>query len=294
MEKTHRVLITGSDGFVGKHLVSELKKRSCEVYLFSDLRGQDVCKKEAFDDFFDKEIDIVFHLASRTFVPDSWKNPDIFYETNTFGTQNVLDFCVKTGAKLVYIGAYIYGTPKYLPIDEKHPVSPNNPYAHSKWLAEELCRFYSKEFGVKTIILRPFNIFGEGQNENFLIPFIIKQIYEKNAVEVKDANPKRDYLYISDFIDALILLMDYEKAFSIFNIGCGYSFSVKQIIEMIIECYGKEIEWFSLKQERKNEILETVADVDLIKNALNWKPVISFKEGINRMLKAAENKYARH
>lgn len=284
MENTKIILVTGATGFIGKHLVAALNKGGYSVHSFSKSLGRDICKQEAFNPFIDKEIDVVFHLAAEIFIPDSWNNMGIFYKTNTLGTQHVLEFCRKTNAKLVYVSAYIYGIPQYLPIDENHPVLPNNPYAHSKFLAEELCKFYARQIGVKSVILRPFNIYGAGQGDSFLIPALLKQIKEAGKIEVKDDTPKRDYLYISDFIEACILAMDYGKDFNIFNVGSGTSLSVKQVVEIVIECYGKGIEWISRGEKRINEIPETIADCRLIKDALGWKPKVPFEKGIKEIL----------
>lgn len=283
------VLVTGATGFIGRHLVDALSRQGLSVYPFSKTLGFDVLKKKSFDVFKNNGIDVVFHLAGETFVPDSWERPEDFYMTNITGTQNTLSFCLEEKARLIYISGYIYGIPQYLPIDENHPVNPNNPYAHSKWQAEELCRSYVKEKGVKVVILRPFNIYGENQDERFLIPSILKQIKIKGYIELNDDKPKRDYLYILDFIEACVLVLNYGCDFNIFNIGYGISFSVREIVETIIECFGKRIEWTSLGLERKHEIPETVADYQRINKALGWKPKFSLKDGIGDILNKAKN-----
>lgn len=284
MENRKKVLVVGAAGFIGKHLVDAFDKAGFIVFPFSRSMGCDIFKNESLDRFIDKKIDIVLYAAGKTFVPDSWKHADLFYAINTLGTQRVLDFCRRTKALMVYISGYIYGVPQYLPIDEKHPVRPNNPYAHSKWLGEEQCRFYNQEMGVKTLILRPFNIYGPGQRDVFLIPQLLQQSEKSGEIVVKDETPRRDYLYISDFIEACILAMSYKGDFGIFNVGYGASFSVREIIETIVSCYEKKIPWSSIGQERKNEIPETVADCSLIKDVFGWAPKVSLEEGIRRNL----------
>lgn len=278
-----KILVIGATGFIGRHLTRVLLDSGYNVYHISRSSGHDICEKGSLGHLLNKKIDVVFHLAGSTFVPDSWEETDIFYKTNVLGTQRVLEFCKRTKAKLVYASAYVYGIPRYLPIDEGHPVLPNNPYAHSKHLGEELCEFYSRAMGVKTVILRPFNIYGPGQREPFLIPSLIRQIREDRKIEVQDELPRRDYLYISDFIAACILAMDCEK-FHVFNVGYGRSFSVKEIVETLIEVCGKEIRWRSLGRKRAHEISETIADCKLIKKVLRWKPTVSFKDGIKKTL----------
>lgn len=281
------VMVTGSDGFIGKHLVKALKDRSLPVYEFDKGKGRDICRKNSFSYFLDKRIGVVFHLAGKTCVPESWDNADEFYRINTLGTQHVLEFCRHTKARFIYLSAYVYGIPEYLPIDENHPIKPNNPYAHSKWLAENLCRLYAQVWGVKATVLRPFNIFGPGQRECFLIPMLLAQVKKQGKIVVNDETPKRDYLYVDDLIQACLLSMRCSGDFNVFNIGYGKAFSVREVIKSISQCYGKNIPWKSLRLPRKNEIPETVADCSLIKKALGWKPKVRFKEGIYKTMKLA-------
>lgn len=276
----NRILVTGSTGFIGKNLIPRLEECGYIVYPVAKSLGFDLCNDSSLDLFLNKGISTIFHLAGKTYVPDSWNTTSSFYEINSLGTQRVLEFCRRTNAKLIYVSAYVYGVPRYLPIDESHPVMPNNPYAHSKWIGEELCKFYAREMGVKSIILRPFNLYGPGQAEHFLIPTLIKQIKENLDIVVKDETPKRDYLYISDFVDACILAINYDEDFRIFNIGAGYSISVREIIETLIQYSHKQIKWRSLGEKRKNEILDTIADCSAIKQSLNWSPKIQLKEFI--------------
>jgi nucleoside-diphosphate-sugar epimerase len=277
---SNRILVTGATGFIGKHLVQKLKDSGHVVYSLSKSLGYDVCDNTVFSDFLDKDIDIVFHLAGCTFVPNSWEDPYSYYYTNILGTQITLEFCRKTNTKMIFISAYVYGVPKYLPIDENHPVAPNNPYTHSKCLAEELCAFYAREMGVQTIVLRPFNLYGPGQDKHFLIPELINQINRNGEIVVKDDVPRRDYLHICDFVEACISAINTTDRFIVFNIGYGASLSVKEIVELLIENSGKNIKWRSLNEKRKNEIPDTIADCTAIKKRLGWEPRLSFIDSI--------------
>ena len=272
--------MTGATGFIGKHLVQKLKDSGHTVYSLSKSLGYDVCDNTTFSSFLDKNIDIVFHLAGCTFVPSSWEDPYSYYYTNILGTQNTLEFCRKTNAKMIFISAYVYGVPKYLPIDENHPVAPNNPYTHSKYLAEELCSFYAREMGVQTIVLRPFNLYGPGQETHFLIPTLIHQIKRNAEIVVKDEAPRRDYLHICDFVEACVSAINTTDWFLLFNIGYGASLSVKEIVEILIEKCGKNIKWRSLNEKRKNEIPDTIANYTAIKKHLGWEPRLSFRDSI--------------
>ncbi|HLG35889.1 MAG TPA: NAD(P)-dependent oxidoreductase [Bacteroidia bacterium] len=280
------ILITGSSGFVGSHLKKTLLKKNYSIREFNHSEG-DI--RNAGLKF--KNISHVFHLTGMSFVPDSWKNPKAFYDTNVGGTLNVLEFCRQSGASLTFMSSFIYGMPEKNPVSETHPLNPSNPYAHSKYIAENFCRYYQENFNVNVIIIRPFNIYGKGQSEFFLIPMILQQLFKKSLarIEVMDLKPKRDYVYIHDLIEAMILLFENNK-FDTYNIGSGKSISVEEVIKKIFAATGIRKEYRSKNKERKNEIPDVVADITKIKNAIHWKPKYSFEEGISDMLKNKNRK----
>jgi UDP-glucose 4-epimerase len=282
---TKRAVVTGSGGFIGKVLVSSLKQSGFSVIEIDLEHGIDITESQSLDEVFNEfktgDIDIAVHLAARMFVPLSWKNPVDTYRVNVMGTLNLIEQCRKLDInKFIFASSYIYGQPEYLPIDEKHPVKPGNPYAHSKYIAEKMCRAYQKDFGLKCIILRPFNIYGPGQNPDFLIPTIINQL-NSDKIELMDPVPKRDYLFISDMISAYHKAIDYEGSdFELFNIGYGESYSVSEISDLVLELSGSSIPVVFSGEKRQSEISDTVADISHAKQELNWSPEVSIKEGI--------------
>jgi UDP-glucose 4-epimerase len=277
-----RILVTGSSGFIGRNLVGELKRHDVKIITLTDPVGRkidvrDWQKIKEIDD-----IDTVYHLAAKTYVPYSFENPRETYEVNVLGTLNILELCrLRDVEKIVFVSSYIYGQPQYLPIDETHPVQPTNPYMRSKVLGEELCRAYNNDFGIKCIILRPFNIYGVGQSRDFLISTIIAQL-QGGKIELKDPEPKRDYIYISDLISALIEAGKFDGNFKIFNIGYGDSYSVKEIVDKIVQLYGKEVKISYNNARRKNEVMDVVADIRKAKAKLGWEPRVSFEDGLKR------------
>ena len=286
-----RILVTGSSGFVGKNLVEELKRQDADVLTLTDHDGRriDIRDQQRVEAIINKirniDIDIVYHLAAITSVPFSFENPGETYDVNVLGTLNILELCRSCNAdKIVFASSYVYGQPQYLPIDEKHPLQPTNPYARSKILGEELCRAYNTDFGVKCIILRPFNIYGVGQSKNFLIPSIIAQL-RYGKIELKDPEPKRDFIYISDVIDAYIKAGEFNGDFDVFNIGYGKSYSVKEIVDKIIYLYGKDVKVKYSGERRKNEIMDTIADIKKAKERLGWKPSVEIDKGLGNILK---------
>ena len=279
-----KVLVTGAEGFIGKALVSKLKSGGYDTIGIGSGEG-DISGGEPLNTFRSEEIKHVFHLASKNYVPDSWTDPASFYRTNVLGTQQVLEFCKSRGAGLTYVSAYLYGIPAKLPIAESDNVRPNNPYAHTKYLAEQICEFYSREFHVPVTIIRPFNVFGTGQRKDFLIPTIIDQARTGEAIKVKDLSPKRDYVFIDDLVDALIRTIRKKENYNIYNIGSGYSLSVREIIDTIqsVMKTAKPVE--SEENVRKNEIPDVAADITKAAKELGWVPRTSFLEGIFKMLK---------
>lgn len=276
------ILVTGSNGFIGKELCKKLISLGFFVIKHSSKDGK-VEDSNLIEQYIDVKISQIFHLASKTFVPDSWENPTEFYKTSVIGTNNILELCRKKDIPLTYISSYLYGEPKYFPINEDHPLDPNNPYSHSKYLSEELCRFYSNNYNTKITIVRPFNIYGQGQKDSFLISSIIKQVISSDKIYLKDLSPKRDYIYIDDFIEGLIKTMNLEKNFSVYNLGSGKSLSVKEIVLIIQKVFNTNKKVISQSISRKNEISNVVADISKAKRELNWKPMYCFEEGIKKI-----------
>lgn len=283
--KDKHVVVTGSDGFVGRYLVKQLKDREAKVVPFDIAEGRDITRWSDFSGL--TKADIVFHLAARTFVPTSQENPRLTYEVNLTGTANVLEMCRVTGARMIFASSYVYGNPQYLPTDEKHPVNPTNTYARSKVLGEQLCRAYHEDHDVPCVILRPFNIFGPGQDESFLIPEIVKQLKVGDVLTLQDLKPRRDLLYVSDAVDAYIKAGEYDATnYEIFNIGYGESFSVEDVAKKLIELTGNDVELRSLRVERPGAINDTVADTRKAKELLKWQPTVDLVTGLKDTLNA--------
>lgn len=274
--------MTGSSGFVGSHLVKRLKGLGIDVICLDIKDGFDVTVWKQVQSI--ERFDILFHLAAKSYVPDSYTYPRGFYYSNIIGTLNTLEVCRIHKAKMVFTSSYVYGIPKYLPIDEEHPTAAFNPYAQTKIIGEQLCQGYSRDFGVPVVILRPFNIYGRGQSENFLIPTIIKQA-KTGRILLKDPCPKRDIVYIDDVIDLFIKAMEYnQRGCEIFNIGTGVSYSVRELTEMIIDLFRNNIEVEFKGQKRKSEVMETKADISKAKKLLGWTPRVTIREGLQRLV----------
>ena len=280
-KESRKVIVTGADGFVGRYVISSLQKHGYETVQISH-RTLDLCR--SFIPDTGDEVEAVIHLAAKTFVPESWDDPMAYLGNNTEMLLRVLEFCRKRGTKLLFPSTYLYGSPQYLPIDERHPCVPVTPYHMSKKVGEELCEFYSENYDVPVAVIRPFNVYGFGQREEFLLPKIFKQVYDKNSnvIEVYDLAPKRDYLYVEDFAEIMVDMIPYICGFDVYNIGGGHSYSVKEVIDIIQSECGTKKQISELHHQRRNEINDCVSDNSKIDRVLGGISVTALRCGIQK------------
>ena len=278
-----KILVTGYSGFIGKYLTERLSQSSHELILMDLANGFDICDWEQIKNI--TGIDAIVHLANLSFVPASYEQPKKFYESNYLSTLNMLELCRINHAKMIFFSSYVYGHPQYQPIDEKHPIQAFNPYAQTKVICESLCEGYNRDFHVPVTIFRPFNIYGKGQNPDFLIPTIIQQA-KKGSIVIKDDRPKRDYIHVKDVVEAVISAIDLKATPTLqtYNLGTGISYSVKEIVEQVRDLFKSKIDYQSSNEIRQNEVMDTIADISKIKSELKWEPKISITEGLKMMI----------
>ena len=278
----NEILVTGATGFIGRYLVKALEARGHVVRSHSSRDGDIANCRLPIDG-----VDHVFHLAAKTFVPESWTNPRDFYSANVMGTVNVLEHCRHKQTPLTLVSSYVYGQPQRLPISEDHPLGANNPYAHTKVVAEEVGRFYEMDFGMRVVIVRPFNMYGPGQTPPFLIPTIVDQALDSSASEIrlKDLRPRRDYVYVDDAIELLLATIS-EKVKGVYNLGSGESASVAEVAELIRSAAGTDKPVVSDEQPRPQEVMDVRADVSRAASELGWRPTTSLAEGIGKVVAA--------
>jgi nucleoside-diphosphate-sugar epimerase len=277
-----RIAVTGAGGFIGSHLVPRLPEFGHEVVEISRNKGYDLNDWESVKDI--PPCNVLIHLAAKTFVPDSFNNPREFYQTNTNLTINALELARKWKAKVIYMSSYFYGPPQYIPVDENHPLNPHNPYAQTKYMSEELCKAYSRDFDVPVIAFRLFNIYGPGQTGSFLIPEILEKIKKGGKISLKDPRPKRDYIHVADVISAIeAALENSNTGFKVFNLGTGQSVSVEELVSTIQILSPKNFEIEYTHEYRKGEVLDSVASVQAALEILNWKPSVDLTEGIKTL-----------
>jgi nucleoside-diphosphate-sugar epimerase len=271
-----KILLTGSKGFIGKEVMKRLNKYE----IIADSINSNRVDLQKIDEVMKMNTsDIVIHLGGKTTKGLEWKE---YFDNNVLGTLNILEYCVKKNIKkLIFVSSYVYGNPKYSPIDEKHPISPHNLYTKSKYLAEQLCEFYAKKFNLNVIILRPFNIFGKTLPNGFLISNLFNSTKTNEKITIFNKNSKRDFLHVEDFVDVILKIKDQDIKFGIFNVGSGKSYSFNEIIEKIEKITSKKI---NLKyiQNDENFIEDIKADISKINNVIKWNSKISFEEGLQK------------
>lgn len=256
-----------------------------------DSSDGDIASRETLTRFAKQDVAHVIHLAGKIFVPDSWGDPQTFCQINVLGTVSVLEFCRNHHIPLTYVSAYVYGHPDSLPIGEDSAIRPSNPYALTKRLAEEACEFYASAYDLPVTTLRPFNAYGIGQAEKFLIPEIISQVLDAGEIiAVKDLAPKRDYVYLDDLVTALLATLDEPGGYRVYNIGSGISLSVQEVIDIIQDIAGTQKKIVCDNVVRTNELMDVVADISKAGNELGWHPGFSFHEGIENIIRSQREK----
>lgn len=279
-----RIAVAGSEGFVGSNVCIQLTAAGHEIILIDVTKGVDLCDAAVVNQI--PQIDCFIHLANLVFVPASYADPAKFYRVNYLTTLNALEVCRKWNARLVYISSYVYGPPQYLPVDENHPICPFNPYAQTKVICEKMCEGYHRDFGVPVSIVRPFNIYGIGQQGKLLIPEIIGQLKEGNTViQLKASSPRRDYINVVDVARAIVTCVMSNEPFGVYNACSGESVSVKEITEIINRNLRHKVEFRFAASDRPNEVDESRGSCEKLKG-LGWNLSIGFEEGIIEIIKS--------
>jgi len=290
------VLVTGGAGFIGSNLVERLISDGHQVAIADNLStGKrenlhkdaeffelDISDLDAIRPVFEKK-DVVFHVAAIPSVPRSIDDPEATLKSNLMGTLNILiasrDADVK---KVVYsASSSAYGNQEHLPAYEDLSTSPMSPYAISKLVGEQLCAQFTGFYGLDTISLRYFNVYGSRMNEGAyaaVISLFLKKYKEGNPLTIiGDGLQKRDFTHVSDIVEANILASGVAGKGEVVNVGAGASHSILELAELI----GGEIEYLP---ERPGEIRDSLADITKAKRILGWEPKVSFKDGINQLL----------
>ncbi len=315
--RNKKVLVTGSDGFIGSHLVERLLDENCQVKAFVyynsfNSRGWlDTISKEKLSeievftgDIRDpngvriavKDVDIVFHLAALIGIPFSYHSPDSYVDTNVKGTLNVLQSCRDFNIERVLITSTseVYGTARYVPIDEKHPRQPQSPYSATKISADAVALSFYNSFKLPVIIARPFNTYGPRQSARAVIPTIITQLANKQReIKLGSLHPTRNLNYVEDVCLGFIALAKCDEAIGReVNIGSGTEISINDLANLIIDIM--EVDASVISDENRirpenSEVERLVCDSSLLRQLTGWKPEITIKEGLIKTIEWFED-----
>jgi nucleoside-diphosphate-sugar epimerase len=275
------VIVTGANGFVGRHLIRKLAASTFHVQGIGSSFG-DLSDGKTWSRL--PPADIVIHLAAKSSVPGSWECPSDFVQSNCLGTSYALEFCRQHNAKLIFFSSYMYGDVGAKAIPESAMIYAKNPYALTKLFSENLCEIYKNNLSVESYILRPFNVYGPAQSLEFLIPKIVREAQTLGKVHVNDLDPRRDYVYIDDVVEAILKLIEYTGPYRTFNIGTGQSHSVREVIQTVQSILQYPIVVTSEEIRRPGEIMDTIANIELARRELDWNPKFSLYDGLARMI----------
>ncbi|SHJ14370.1 NAD-dependent 4,6-dehydratase LegB [Pseudobutyrivibrio xylanivorans] len=303
-----KVLVTGSDGFIGSHLVEELVKKGYEVKAFvyynsfNNWGWLDTLDKSIMDhvevfagDVRDpngvreamKGCDAVFHLAALIAIPFSYHSPDAYVDTNIKGTLNILQAARDLGTKriLVTSTSEVYGTAQYVPIDEKHPYQGQSPYSATKIGADRLAESFYRSFDLPVTIVRPFNTFGPRQSARAVIPTIITQLLAgKEEIKLGSLTPTRDFNYVKDTANGFIAMYESDKTIGQeINIATQKEISIGQLAEELIRQINPNAKIICdedrLRPE-KSEVNRLLGSNEKILQLTDWKPQYTFEQGL--------------
>lgn len=306
--KNKKVLVTGSDGFIGSHLVESLLEHGASVKAFTFYNSfnswgwLDTLDKSILDnievfcgDVRDpngvrtavKGVDVVMHLAALIAIPYSYHSPDSYVDTNIKGTLNILQACrdLEIERVLVTSTSEVYGTAQYVPIDEKHPFQGQSPYSASKIGADRMAESFYKSFDLPVTIVRPFNTYGPRQSARAIIPTLISQLlngYEE--IKMGSLEPTRDFNYVKDTCAGFISIAESENTIGEeINIATQKEISMGQLAEELVKQINPDtriIQDPSRIRPSKSEVMQLLGSNDKLKSLTPWECKYSFSEGI--------------
>lgn len=295
------VLVTGGAGFIGSHLVDELVENGAEVTVVDDLSsGRKSNLKKSIDqiEFIEEDIrnleepsiipqntSLVFHLAANASVPTSVNNPSYDYEVNSSGTFKLLEQCRKKDIeKIIYSSsAAVYGEPLYTPIDESHPLNPISPYGASKLCGEKMGFAFSNTYGLSFSALRIFNVYGPRQGKYVMHDFAKKLEKNPECLHVLGTgSQKRSFCYISDAIDAFLLLAEKGEE-EVFNLAGEDLIKIGDLARLMVSKLSPETKIRYKGESWTGDIQNLVADISKIKQE-GFEPKVTLKDGIEKLI----------
>jgi len=309
--KNARVLVTGGDGFIGSHLVEQLVAAGAKVRALSqynsfnnwgwleeigclkqvevvtgDIRDAHLC------DLLTRDIDIVFHLAALIPIPYSYRAPGSFVDTNVKGTLYMCQAAQRNGVKrfIQTSTSEVYGSARYVPIDERHPLQPQSPYSATKIGSDSIALSFYSAFNFPVVVARPFNSYGPRQSARAVIPSIIIQIAGgKDVIALGDLTTTRDFTYVEDTCRGFLAIAEMEGGSGeVFHIGSNTEISIGDLVMLVSDVMGKKVKVICDQQRlrpEKSEVLRLKCENSKLKQATSFAPSILLRDGLERTVR---------
>lgn len=305
--KNKRVLVTGAEGFIGSHLTELLVEMGAQVTALvqynsfnnwgwldslepkikdniriytGDIREYDNISKVV------KGQQVVMHLAALIAIPYSYQSPAAYVRTNVEGTMNVMQACLDFGVERVVhtSTSEVYGSARYVPIDENHPLQGQSPYSASKIGADKIAESFFCSFNLPVATIRPFNTFGPRQSARAVIPTIISQALAGQKIKLGSMHPTRDFTYVKDTATGFVKVAEADQAIGeVINIGSNYEISIGDLVTKIVSITGNkaEVEFDDQRtRPEKSEVNRLWANNEKAKQIVGWKPTYSLEQGL--------------
>ena len=308
-----KILVTGADGFIGSHLTEHLVRAGADVRAFvyynsfnswGWLDEADDRVKNSLDVFAGdirdphgvrtamKGCDVVMHLAALIAIPYSYHSPDTYVDTNVKGTLNVVQAARDLGTERVVhtSTSEVYGSARFVPITEAHPLQGQSPYSASKIGADQMAQSFFSSFNTPVATIRPFNTYGPRQSARAVIPTIITQVASgAHQIKLGAVHPTRDFNYVQDTVRGFVAVAECDAAVGrVVNVGSNYEVSVGDTARLIAELMGRQIEFTSDEQRMRpagSEVERLWADNTLARELMGWTPEYPGVEGLKRGLR---------
>jgi len=310
--KNKKILVTGADGFIGSHLTEELVRQGHDVRAFvlynsfnswgwldqsepEIKKSLDIFSGDIRDPHGVKEAikgcDVVLHLAALIAIPYSYHSPDTYIDTNVKGTLNVVQAARELGVeKVVHTStSEVYGTARFVPITEEHPLQGQSPYSASKIGADQIAMSFFTSFNTPVAIIRPFNTYGPRQSARAVIPTIITQIASgARKIKLGSVHPTRDFNYVSDTVRGFMAIAESDRSVGeVINVGSNFEISIGDAVRSIADIMGADIEIKtdnSRLRPDNSEVERLWADNRKVRELCGWEPCYAGMEGFRRGL----------
>jgi len=307
--KSKSVLVTGAGGFIGSHLAEALVRAGAKTRALvhynsagrhgwldqSDLADEmeivagDIQQPDSVKNAL-QGVDVVFHLAALIAIPYSYVSPSSYVSANIVGTLNILQEAMRSNvSRVVHTStSEVYGTARWVPITEDHPLQGQSPYSATKIGADKLAESFHRAFGLPVSIVRPFNTYGPRQSARAVIPTIMTQALAGDPVHIGNTTPTRDFNYVADTVRGFMLNAASDSAIGrVINLGTGTEISIGELAKTICAIVGSNCEIVQDDQRVRpsaSEVDRLLADNHLATELLGWRPEVSLHEGLQRTL----------